>query len=106
MSTHNTKLDANQLNERRREALAKIDNAEFGWFHIRACLVAGVGFFTDAYDLFAINLVTPMLGMIYFGGALPADLDLGIKVSASVGTFLGQIGFGYLADRLGRKRMY
>ncbi|KAF9910642.1 Inorganic phosphate transporter pho84 [Linnemannia zychae] len=108
MSTYNnTKLDANELNQRRREALAKIDNAEFGWFHIRACLVAGVGFFTDAYDLFAINLVTPMLGMIYFSnGKLPSDLDLGIKVAASVGTFIGQIGFGALADRLGRKRMY
>ncbi|KAF8985106.1 Inorganic phosphate transporter pho84 [Entomortierella lignicola] len=104
---NNTRLDAQQLNERRREALSKIDNAEFGWFHIRACLVAGVGFFTDAYDLFAINLVTPMLAMIYFQKqSLPADLDLGIKVSASVGTFIGQIGFGALADRLGRKRMY
>ncbi|KAG0330272.1 Inorganic phosphate transporter pho84 [Podila humilis] len=100
-------MDDETLNERRREALTKIDNAEFGWFHIRACLVAGVGFFTDAYDLFAINLVTPMLGIIYFnGGALPSDLDLGIKVSASIGTFMGQIGFGYLADRLGRKKMY
>ncbi|KAF9111450.1 Inorganic phosphate transporter pho84 [Mortierella sp. AM989] len=108
MSTYNnSKLDTQQLNERRREALAKIDNAEFGWFHIRACLVAGVGFFTDAYDLFAINLVTPMLGVIYFAdGKLPPDLDLGIKVAASVGTFLGQVGFGYLADRLGRKKMY
>ncbi|GJJ68078.1 MFS transporter, PHS family, inorganic phosphate transporter [Entomortierella parvispora] len=100
------KVDNEDLNERRRAALAKIDNAEFGWFHIRACLVAGVGFFTDAYDLFAINLVTPMLGMIYYGGTLPSDLDLGIKVAASAGTFLGQVGFGYLADRLGRKRMY
>ncbi|KAG9324702.1 hypothetical protein KVV02_001684 [Mortierella alpina] len=106
-SYNNTNLDAQQLNERRREALSKIDNAEFGWFHIRACLVAGVGFFTDAYDLFAINLVTPMLGIIYFnGGSLPSDLDLGIKVAASIGTFMGQVGFGYLADRLGRKKMY
>ncbi|KAF9102924.1 Inorganic phosphate transporter pho84 [Mortierella sp. GBA35] len=103
---NNTKLDANELNQRRREALSKIDNAEFGWFHIRACLVAGVGFFTDAYDLFAINLVTPMLGIIYYGGSLPSDLDLGIKVAASIGTFIGQVGFGALADRLGRKRMY
>lgn len=39
---------------KRREALAEIDNAEFGWFHIRTCVVAGVGFFTDAYDIFAI----------------------------------------------------
>ncbi|KAF9934724.1 Inorganic phosphate transporter pho84 [Linnemannia zychae] len=96
-----------ELRLRRREALAKIDNAEFGWFHIRACLVAGVGFFTDAYDLFAINLVTPMLGTVYFeSGILPSNLDLGIKVAASIGTFIGQVGFGYLADHLGRKRMY
>ncbi|KAF9910068.1 Inorganic phosphate transporter pho84 [Linnemannia zychae] len=104
---HNHQDPYHSLKSRRREALAKIDNAEFGWFHIRACLVAGVGFFTDAYDLFAINLVTPMLGIIYFDdGILPADLDLGIKVAASIGTFLGQVGFGHLADRLGRKRMY
>ncbi|KAF9974301.1 Inorganic phosphate transporter pho84 [Actinomortierella ambigua] len=100
------KLDPTELNQRRRAALSKIDNAEFGWFHIRACLVAGVGFFTDAYDLFAINLVTPMLGLVYYGGDLPASLDLGIKVSASIGTFIGQVFFGWLADRLGRKRMY
>ncbi|KAG0296345.1 Inorganic phosphate transporter pho84 [Linnemannia gamsii] len=104
---HHHDHDYHGLRDRRRKALAKIDNAEFGWFHIRACLVAGVGFFTDAYDLFSINLVTPMLGIIYFeGGIMPSDLDLGIKVAASVGTFLGQIVFGYLADRLGRKRMY
>ncbi|KAF9176877.1 Inorganic phosphate transporter pho84 [Haplosporangium sp. Z 767] len=95
--------------KRRLDTLAKIDNAEFGWFHVRACMVAGVGFFTDAYDLFAINLVSPMLGYVYFShnnNTVPADIDLLLKISASIGTFIGQIGFGYLADKLGRKRMY
>ncbi|KAG0334228.1 hypothetical protein BG000_008506, partial [Podila horticola] len=92
--------------KRRLDTLAIIDNAEFGWFHVRACMVAGVGFFTDAYDLFAINLVSPMLGYVYFYDsptmhAVPGDIDLALKISASVGTFFGQIGFGYLADRLG-----
>ncbi|KAG0206254.1 Inorganic phosphate transporter pho84 [Mortierella sp. NVP41] len=94
---------------RRLDTLAKIDNADFGWFHVRACMVAGVGFFTDAYDLFAINLVSPMLGFVYYAAddnAVPAEIDLGLKIAASIGTFIGQIGFGYLADRLGRKRMY
>ncbi|KAF9902777.1 Inorganic phosphate transporter pho84 [Linnemannia zychae] len=94
---------------RRLDTLAKIDNADFGWFHVRACMVAGVGFFTDAYDLFAINLVSPMLGFVYYANNnnnVPADIDAGLKIAASVGTFFGQIGFGYLADRLGRKRMY
>jgi MFS transporter, PHS family, inorganic phosphate transporter len=52
------------LDERRRAALADVDNAEFSyvfsilslyaisyfcsWFHVKVCLVAGVGFFTDA----------------------------------------------------------
>jgi PHS family inorganic phosphate transporter-like MFS transporter len=35
-------------NERRRLALAEIDKSAFGWSHVRAVVVAGVGFFTDA----------------------------------------------------------
>lgn len=42
---------AYDLNARRRAALAEVDNAKFGWFHVKACLVAGVGFYTDAYDV-------------------------------------------------------
>lgn len=45
--------------ERRRVALAKVDEAQFGWHHVRA--VAGVGFFTDSYDIFTINLAVSML---------------------------------------------
>lgn len=30
---------AADLNERRRAALSEIDNAKFGWFHVRAVLV-------------------------------------------------------------------
>ncbi|KAB8278264.1 phosphate permease [Aspergillus minisclerotigenes] len=78
-------------NERRRLALAQIDNAPFGWRHARAVVVAGVGFFTDSYDIFAINLCSAMLA---------------IKVSTSGSTVTGQLFFGGLADIVGRKRMY
>lgn len=97
------------LDERRRAALNEIDNAKFGWFHIRACIVSGIGFFTDSYDLFAINLVSAMLGYVYFASqnnTTPANVDTAIKVAASVGTMVGQVLFGWLADRVGRKRMY
>ncbi|EGG08090.1 uncharacterized protein MELLADRAFT_42986 [Melampsora larici-populina 98AG31] len=95
------------LGERRRAALAEIDNARFGWFHVRAVLVSGVGFFTDAYDIFAINLASTMLGyVLHNGGSLSANQDLGIKVATPVGTFCGQLLFGWLADVYGRKRMY
>ncbi|CAJ0769352.1 24323_t:CDS:2 [Entrophospora sp. SA101] len=88
--------------ERRRILLKEIDNAKFGWFHIRACIVSGIGFFTDAYDLFAINIVSTMLAYVYFGTiTLPGNLDTGLKISAAVGTLVGQLLFGWLADVLG-----
>ena len=31
---------------KKNNALSEIDNAKFGWFHVRAVLVSGVGFFT------------------------------------------------------------
>lgn len=39
------------LDQARRRALDEIDNAQFGWNHVRAVLISGVGFFTDAYDM-------------------------------------------------------
>jgi PHS family inorganic phosphate transporter-like MFS transporter len=96
-------------NERRRLALAEIDKAPFGWYHVRACVVAGVGFFTDSYDIFAVGLLTTMLGVVYWPkekGAMPTNSDTAIKVATSAGTVVGQLGFGALADIVGRKRMY
>ena len=94
------------LDERRRAALAEVDNAEFSWWHVKIVLVAGVGFFTDAYDIFAINIASSMLGYVYGkNNKLSANQDLGIKVATPVGTLVGQLLFGWLADVVGRKRM-
>ena len=112
---HNDFAHIQDPNERRRLALAEIDKAPFGWYHVRAIVVAGIGFFTDAYDIFAINLVTSMLGVVYWQdeslssksrGKIPPSSDTAIKVATSGGTVLGQVGFGWLADIVGRKRMY
>ncbi|WWC99594.1 phosphate:H+ symporter [Kwoniella sp. B9012] len=93
--------------ERRRAALAEIDEAKFSWFHAKACIVAGVGFFTDAYDIFSISIAATMIGYVYHsGGSNTTNQDLGIKVAHSIGTFFGQLLFGWLADHVGRKRMY
>jgi hypothetical protein len=32
------------------KSLAQLDEMKTGWFHIKAVIVAGMGFFTDAYD--------------------------------------------------------
>ncbi|KZV74354.1 phosphate transporter [Peniophora sp. CONT] len=96
------------LDERRRAALAEIDNAQFSWFHVKVVCVAGVGFFTDAYDIFAIGIVATMLGIVYNNrsSSLGTNQDLGIKVATPIGNIVGQLLFGWLADVVGRKRMY
>lgn len=95
---------------RRRLALSEIDKVPFGWYHVRAVVVAGIGFFTDSYDIFAINLVTSILGMVYWQGPdlgeLPTNVSTGLKAATSGGAVLGQIGFGWLADVIGRRKMY
>ncbi|KAI0315075.1 inorganic phosphate transporter [Amylostereum chailletii] len=70
-------------------------------------MVTGVGFFTDAYDVFAIGIAATMLGNVYGkDGVLPPRLDFGLKVATPIGNLFGQIFFGWLADIVGRKRMY
>ncbi|EPT01390.1 hypothetical protein FOMPIDRAFT_1023292 [Fomitopsis schrenkii] len=100
------------LDEKRRAALAEVDNAKFTWFHVKVAMVAGVGFFTDAYDIFAINIASTMLGYLYGGKgsgatrALTSNQSLGVKVATPIGNIFGQFFFGWMADVVGRKRMY
>ncbi|KAH8687002.1 major facilitator superfamily domain-containing protein [Ilyonectria robusta] len=105
-------------NLRRRLALSEIDKVPFGLYHVRAVLVAGVGFFLDSYDIFAINLVTSLLGVVFWGdkdprngfggndGYLPDPVNQAFKASTSAGIVIGMVAFGWLADAFGRRRMY
>jgi PHS family inorganic phosphate transporter-like MFS transporter len=72
--------------------------------------VAGIGFFTDSYDIFAINLVTSILGMVFWQetnqGVLPTNVNTAVKAATSGGAVIGQVGFGWLADLIGRRKMY
>ncbi|KAK4279068.1 hypothetical protein QN277_016826 [Acacia crassicarpa] len=72
-----------------------------------------MGFFTDAYDLFSIANVTKLLGRIYYThpdhkkpGTLPPGPSMAVNGVALVGTLAGQLFFGWLGDKLGRKKVY
>ncbi|KAI1083545.1 phosphate permease [Whalleya microplaca] len=107
-------------NLRRRLALSEIDKVPFGMYHVRAVLVAGIGFFLDSYDIFAINLITTLLGVVFWHGSpenasngyggnygtLPTPVSQALKASTSAGIIVGQVLFGWMADRFGRRRMY
>lgn len=77
-------------------------------------MVAGIGFLTDAFGLFALNVVTPMLGYVYWPGdgspnsvpQVPSSVKTAMMCSTLAGTMIGQVGFGFAADVLGRRKMY
>ena len=76
---------------------------------IRTILVSSTGFFMDAYDIFVINLVLPMLGYVYYKNShntVPSDIQGVLKGITNVGNLFGQIIFGILGDSKGRKSIY
>ncbi|GAB2266007.1 Inorganic phosphate transporter 1-4 [Dionaea muscipula] len=95
------------------QVLNALDVAKTQWYHFTAIVVAGMGFFTDAYDLFSISLVTKLLGRIYYTkpgaakpGSLPPNVSAAVNGVAFCGTLSGQLFFGWLGDKMGRKRVY
>ncbi|GJE93814.1 phosphate permease [Phanerochaete sordida] len=105
-----------RLSQRRLDALREIDDKAFSWFHTKVCLIAGVGFFADAYDIFAITLTAVILDFVYSSiyddqaRVLTIYTDISssnmLKIASPVGTFVGQLLFGFVADKVGRKRIY
>jgi PHS family inorganic phosphate transporter-like MFS transporter len=68
-----------------------------------------LGFFTDSYDIFAINLAIQMLGISFWqsdGSIVPTNVQTAVKAATSGGAVIGQLGFGWLADVIGRRKMY
>ena len=69
--------------------------------HYFVVLLMATGIFTDAYDLFSINLVMVILAYQY---DQPSWLTSMVADSCILGTIIGQLGFGYVGDLLGRRR--
>ena len=96
-----------------------LDSIKLTFNHIKIWYTAGMGFFTDAYDLFIIGsiLATIMDAYKYAGITIPgfteylfgsnADFWVGLLISSAIWTaILGQLVFGYLGDVWGRKKVY
>jgi PHS family inorganic phosphate transporter-like MFS transporter len=69
----------------------------------RTVVASGIGFFTDAYDLFVIGIVSTLLKGQWHLGAGQLALLNAVMLGAA---FLGAMVFGRLADSLGRTRVY
>jgi PHS family inorganic phosphate transporter-like MFS transporter len=100
-----------QASKRRKWALQTIDSAPF---QIWVVVVAGIGFLTDSFGLFCLNIVTPMIGYVYWPDnldsdgvpQLPSSVKTSMMCSTLAGTMIGQVVFGFAADMVGRRKMY
>lgn len=81
----------------------ELDNAGVTPFHLKIMFVAGMGFFTDAYDLFIIGVALTLLKPIWHLSAFQVSV---LGSSSLLAAAVGAVTFGRIADVLGRKRIY
>eukprot|EP00127_Corallochytrium_limacisporum_P005273 Clim_evm4s202 gene=Clim_evmTU4s202 len=74
-----------------------------GDIRYKALFAAMLGFFGDSFTLFSISAATPYLEDVY----TLTDRETGILDSLSLwGAVAGQLFFGYMADKIGRRSLY
>ena len=81
----------------------EMDNAGVSKEHWKIMFISGMGFFTDAYDLFIIGVVMSLVKPIWHTGKLEEAL---VDSTALLASAFGALLFGRVADMLGRKRIY
>lgn len=84
-------------------AVIHTEEVELGKFHAKMVLTAGIGFFTDAYDIFIISVVTSILGPIWHLSTMHVAL---LNGAALIAAAFGAVFFGFFSDRYGRKKLY
>ena len=82
---------------------SEMDNAKISGHHWKIMFIPGMGFFTDAYDLFIIGVVMTLLKPLWHVRPLEESL---VESTALLAAALGALLFGRVADMLGRKRIY
>jgi MFS family permease len=82
---------------------SELDEAKPSAMHWKIMFISGMGFFTDAYDLFVIGVVMSMLGPLWHPGKLEESL---VESTALLAAAFGALLFGRVADMVGRKRIY
>lgn len=84
-------------------AAARLDRLPLTGWHWRLTLVVGIGSFFDLYEVFLGGVLGPVLAEQWKLTATGKSLVIS---AGFIGMFLGAIGLGVAADRLGRRRMF
>jgi MFS transporter, PHS family, inorganic phosphate transporter len=84
-------------------SFAALDDTKISRFQLKIMFVSGMGFFTDAYDLFVIGIVVELLKTEW---RLSTTQVSWVNSATLLASAVGAIAFGRIADILGRKRIY
>lgn len=82
---------------------ARLDSAAWRPIHTRIAIALGIGWMLDAFEVQIIGSVIPGIQHEF---SLNSTQSVWINVVWFGGIALGALGFGYLADRIGRKRLF
>jgi MFS transporter, PHS family, inorganic phosphate transporter len=80
-----------------------LDDSHVTKAQLKIMFISGMGFFTDAYDLFVIGIVVSLLKTQW---SLSTTQVSWLNSSTLLASAVGAIVFGRVADMLGRKRIY
>jgi MFS family permease len=80
-----------------------LDDAKINKFQLKIMFVSGMGFFTDAYDLFVIGIVVALLKTEW---NLSTSQVSWVNSATLLASAVGAVVFGRVADILGRKKIY
>jgi MFS transporter, PHS family, inorganic phosphate transporter len=86
-----------------RELLAELDEAATSREHWKILLTSGMGFFTDAYDLFIIGVAATMIVSEWHIASYQRSLLTSLALLTSAA---GAVLFGHVADKFGRRKIY
>ena len=85
------------------ELLRKLDASGITRAHWKIMFISGMGFLTDAYDLFIIGVVMSIIKHEWHVSPTAEGL---VTSTALLASAIGALLFGRVADMLGRKRIY
>ena len=87
------------MSETTADNFSALDESGISRFQLKIMFVSGMGFFTDAYDLFVIGIVVALLKPEWGLSTTQVSLLNSVTLAASA---VGAIVFGRIADMLGR----
>jgi MFS transporter, PHS family, inorganic phosphate transporter len=85
------------------DVLTGMDASEITAVHWKILFISGMGFFTDAYDLFIIGVVMSLLKSEWQFSTFAEGL---VTSAALLASAVGAVAFGRVADVIGRKPIY